>query len=189
MTPTILTLGLVLIWVGVFYVKRQNVNYQEQIESRTFWEREREANQTRKKDLSGLDYVHLELEKLPVDASSLHAGELSDLQISELERYESRIRRLASEKIVNLSGYSNTDLKLKYGAPNLPDLITYDQNYLTLLQTLSGWGRCLADYSLEPEAIQVLEYGVSVGMDMKKPLLLLADLQDKASAKSSADSR
>ena len=66
MTPTILTLGLVLIWVGVFYVKRQNVNYQEQIESRTFWEREREANQTRKKDLSGLDYVHLELEKLPV---------------------------------------------------------------------------------------------------------------------------
>lgn len=180
MTQTFFTLCLVLIWVGVFYVKRQNVTHQEEKESKAFWERESKANSTRKQDLTGLPYIHLDLEKLPMDTSSRCLSILSDSQVYELKRYESKIQKLASEKIVNLSMYSNTDLKLKYGAANLPVLMEYDQNYLTLLQTLSGWGSCLADCSMEKEAIQVLEYGVLVGMDMKKPLLLLQSLLNKS---------
>ncbi|MDD6207479.1 MAG: hypothetical protein PUB10_03040 [Clostridiales bacterium] len=181
MSPTFFTLCLVLIWVGVFYVKRQKVNHLEEKESRTFWERESRANSTRKQDLNELPYIELDPLKLPLDVSSRSDSSLSEQQILELNRYESRIQSLASKKIVNLSAYSNTDLKLKYGAANLPVLMEYDQNYLTLLQTLSGWGQCLADCSLDKEAIQVLEYGVLIGMDMKKPLLLLERLLNKSS--------
>lgn len=182
MTPTIFTLCLVLIWVGVFYVKRQDINRQEQQEAKSFWEREKEANSTRKQDISKLPYIELDLSKLPMGTAKSHSGSLTESQVYELKRYESIIEKLTSQKIVNLSQYSNTDLKLKYGAPNLPVLIQYDQNYLILIQTLSRWGNLLSECSMPDEAIQVLEYGVSCGMDMKQPLRLLENLLNGSEA-------
>ena len=46
------------------------------------------------------------------------------------------IEALKEKKILNLSGFTNTDLKLEYGVGNLTELTDYDNNYVTLSRSL-----------------------------------------------------
>lgn len=132
-----------------------------------FWEKERKSNQTRRQSLDTLDYIILPLDSLPLEA--LPADEvIQDCLCS--------IRSLSESKIVNLTGITNTELKLEYGAPNLTRLTEYDQNYTRLVRTLQKWADRLYENACFEEACTVLEFAVSTGTDVSASYTLLAKI-------------
>ena len=75
-------------------------------EKEQFLEKEREANSVRKQPLTDLEYIDIDLGSFPTI-------ETDDEYI--LERINTlQVLAGPDNKIVNLSSYSNTDLKLKY---------------------------------------------------------------------------
>ncbi len=132
-----------------------------------FWERESEANSVRKKSLDVLEYINIPLSSLPIQKNT------TDEQLME---YQEIITTLSESTIVNLTGISNTDLKLQYGAPNLPLLTEYDQNFILLVRTLNSWAHRLYDLGMITEAKTVLEYGIQCKTDVKAHYLLLAKI-------------
>ncbi len=132
-----------------------------------FWEREHKANATRRKSLDGLDYITIPMDKLPF-------GKCPENQ--EILYCEKHLKQLSTQKIVNLTGFTNTDLKLEYGAPNITSLTTYDQNYTTLVTNLQKWGKHLYDEGLYQDAATVLEFAVSTRTDVTATYKLLCDI-------------
>ena len=102
----------------------------------SFLAREKEANLAPVKSLKDLDYISIPLETLPFGALTGH---------KEIDHMEYTIRNLAKDtrKIVNLTGITNTDLKLMYGAANIVKLMEYDASYITLIKTLQEWADVL----------------------------------------------
>ena len=143
-----------------------------------FWELESRANTTRKKSLDGLAYIYLPLRDLPFLANTM------DNSDSELASIEKEVLAISEKKIVNLTGISNTELKLQYGAPNLEFLTEYDENFTLLCRLLFRWGTRLNELAFQREAIQVLEYGVHIGSDVRGHYLLLANLYRNTSQNS-----
>ena len=136
-----------------------------------FLAREREANSIRKQPLIGLEYIK-------PDLSSLPTIETSDEYI--LERLNT-LEVLSGEdtKIVNLSSYTNTDLKLKYGVANLTILTEYDQNFTALCRCLYELGKRLYEADDKNAAKAFLELGISCGTDLKSHYTLLADIYEE----------
>ncbi len=139
---------------------RKNAAAMEQ----AFWQRERAANSTRRKPLDDLNYIKLPMEIFPMDL-------LED--IPRVEDYRQIMLSLKDQPIVNFTGLSNTDLKLRYGAPNINLLTTYDQNYTLLARTLQQWAQALYDNGFSKEACQLLEFAVSTGTDVSATYRLL----------------
>lgn len=145
---------------------RQRMAYTSQKvekEKQAFIKREQEANQTRKQDISSLNYIKIPLDTLPMN----HTDEA-------LIRFQDRILALSKEQILNLSGFSNTDLKLKYGVANINFLSKCDSNYTQLVNTLYKWASRLYELNLKSDAKAVLEYGIQCNTDISKHYTLLA---------------
>lgn len=130
-----------------------------------FWDREREANLTRRKDISNLPYITIPYESLPLDA------------LPDSEEYRATVQQLQSlsgKQILDLSGQTNTDLKLAYGAANLPILMECDQNYLVLIRTLSRMAGLLSDAGKEDAAETVLCFAIDAGSTIRSDYEQLA---------------
>ena len=134
MSLKILASLIILIAVVAHTTKRQQRIAENR--EKEFWARERKANSVRKKPLDDLDYVKIPLDKLPMDA-------LPDNE--RAEEYRSLLTSLSTQPIVNLTGFTNTDLKLEYGTANITPLSQYDQNYTVLVRTLQQWADLLLD--------------------------------------------
>ncbi len=143
----------------LFADKRSNRNAQED-----FWEKEREANSTRRKSLDDLDYIQIPIAEFPMSL-------LDD--VSKAADYKQIIQSLSELPIVNFTGLSNTELKLRYGAPNIDLLSSYDQNYTLLVRTLQQWAQLLYDEGYVDEARHMLEFSVSTGTDVSGTYRLL----------------
>lgn len=137
--------------------------------SASFWQREAQADNVRRQSLDNLDYITIPLDSLPFFYGI-------DEKLDELQK---NITDLAPCTMVNLSNYTNTELKLMYGPANLPALTEYDQNYTRLVRTLYQWGNRLSEIGHDKEAIQVLEYAVSIKSDVTAGYLLLGKLYQK----------
>ncbi len=101
-----------------------------------------------------------------------HAAPLAE----ELANAEAELCKLADSRILNLTGISNTELRLTYGTANLELLTSYDQNFTVLIRTLQKWGALLASAGRPEDAVTVLSYAVSVGSDIAGTYALLARL-------------
>ena len=86
------------------------------------------------------------------------------------------MKELAEKPIVNLTGISNTDLKLTYGAANLESLSSYDENFTDLARTLLAWAERFHELGLNDDAIAVLEFGVDCKTDIYNHYMLLGKL-------------
>lgn len=162
MIPVFFILAILLVlWIR--YERRKSDRAISQA-TEAFWEKESRANLTRKQDISNLPYLTVPLERLP-----LH--EITDAETAE---QETKLRDLAARKIVNFTGITNTELKLKYGAPNINLLMEFDQNYLELVRTLNRYGKLLYDHGERDAAKTVLEYGIEIGTDVSANYTLLA---------------
>ena len=87
-----------LVWLSI---KLRKTNKKDD----SFWQREAEANNVRKQTLDNLDYI-----TIPIDSLPFFYG--IDKNLEELQN---TITSLSSCTIVNLSNYTNTELKLMYG--------------------------------------------------------------------------
>lgn len=133
--------------------------------SKDFMDAEQDANFSRKKDIEHLDYITIPLEKLYFFENNFD---------KEIDKYQNTIKELANKRILNLTGFSNTELKKQYGAANLQFLSEYDENYSTLVSTLAKWGNRLFTLGKIDEAVQVLEFGIRCKTDVTSNYTLLA---------------
>lgn len=163
----ILPFFLILLSAFAFLRNRSTRSFQEKQDS--FWEKENQANLTRRKDISNLDYIQIPLDTFPI-------GKFKD---DILSSQEDTLTDLSSRQILNLSGISNTDLKLQYGAANLPVLSECDANYIILARAIAAYGKRLAELGHSKEAITVLEFGVACKTDVSTNYTLLHSLYCK----------
>lgn len=153
-----------LIWLAYELRKHTRITQQERD---AFWEREHNADNVRRKDISSLDYIQIPFEELPF------TEHLTD---SNIVKCHTELNQLKEEKILNLTGQSNTDLKLTYGPANLEQLSQYDANYTSLVSTIARWGKLLYEQHDFENAKKVLEYGISIGTDVSTNYTILGQI-------------
>ncbi len=144
-----------------------------------FWKREYASNTTRKKDISGLGYLKVNLDALPFDYNSSNADIVSKQNL---------IKELSGKPMINLSSYTNTELKLKFGTANISALTEYDNDYASFITALDQWAVMLAGNDKDDSAVRVLEYAVECGSDITNTYRLLASLYAKSHNMSSLES-
>lgn len=153
---------------AAYFIARANqrTSRQNTQDTQNFWNRESESNFVRRADISNLDYLKPNLDSLPLDAAK-NLG-LTDI-IDKLEK-------LSHKKIINLSQYTNTDLKMMYGPANLDSLSEYDSNYIVLIRTLNTLGDAMYEKGDSQNAKCVYEYAISIGSDISNTYIMLGTI-------------
>ncbi len=159
----IASLLIFALFCGWSYFEVHKKMRQEAKKEEEFWDREIASNSVRRKPIDHLNYIKLP-EDLPVDLPK---------DSIELPNILKTIEELRSDRILNLTGYSNTDIKLEFGAANLTELSRYDDNFTALVTTLQKWADLLLDAGNDKEAVFLMEYIVSIGGDIGKTYRLL----------------
>lgn len=159
-------------FLALCYVVSRNVSRFKKTHGQSheeFLEQESRANSVRKADISALPYVEIPLAELPLDA-------LSACGYSALAE---ELRTLASVKILNLSMYTNTELKLMYGPANLTALSDCDDAYTSLIMLLNKIGASLLEADRPDDAEKFLSFAISIGSDITTSYTMLATLYAK----------
>lgn len=149
---------IILLFVAVFTfrIKKTSNDQDELIDN--FLENERNANNTRKKDISNLEYITIPEDLFPWD---IHSDT------------ENSLAALKNTKMLNLTGITNTELKLEYGVQNLDALSACDDAFTEFVRLLPTYAKELVA-SGRPEIAQAaLEFGVQNLTDSK---LVFTDL-------------
>uniref|UniRef100_UPI0040572A7F hypothetical protein n=1 Tax=Agathobacter sp. TaxID=2021311 RepID=UPI0040572A7F len=154
-----LIIFLIFIALLTYYI-RKNSNTQQKV-IKDFLDKEQAANHTRKQDISNLDYIAIPWEKLP-----------KDIQTPSKNAFWA----LYGKPILNLTGISNTDLKLRYGIANLETLSEYDSNFMEMVSLLPTYAEELMEQGYVSQAKDLLEFGISCNADSRKIYFLLADI-------------
>ena len=160
-------LATFILFIVLFNIRIRLVSRKEEQKEEKFWDRELRSNSVRKKSLDTLEYVHLPYDLLPFGT----AGD--DENLKEIE---DELTALKDLKIVNLTGITNTDLKLEYGTANITALTEYDQNYTSLVIALQKWGDALYTLGRFEDAASVLEFAVKTRTDITATYRLLIDM-------------
>lgn len=141
------------IFLGWMFYEHQKVRKSEQEATQDFWAREEEANRTRKKDISHLPLLSVKESEIPTVATSEDT----------ITYYIGQIQNIIKEPMLDLSEYSNTDLKLAYGVGNFKTLSDYDENFNSFLMNLSNLARAYAKSGFYEQArdtyLLALRYG------------------------------
>lgn len=131
-----------------------------------FWERERAADNVRRAPIDNLPYIQVTDEVIPViDTDNEHLTTLIN-QLSAMKEL----------KILNLSGKTNTDLKLEYGPANLPFLTECDTNFINFCRITNTLGKELVDNNYINQAIAIYEFAIFNGSDVSSCYSELAKL-------------
>lgn len=159
-------LTLFLIFLGWAAIKRRQASAQEKEIREAFWKKEEDANTTRRMDISQLPYIAIPYDRLPFQL----------IDSPEIQEQELILKQLSEKNILNLSGTSNTDIKLMYGAANLAALTEYDENFTTMCIALNQWGNLLYSMDKPEDARKVLEFAIASGSDISASYLTLATI-------------
>ena len=159
-------LASVIIFGFVIHHAIRKSNKESKSREEMFWEREEEANSVRKKGIENLPYITIPFEKLPMELLSDQPDIAACLET---------LHHLSGQKILNLTGYTNTDLKLTYGTANITALSAYDQNYTLLARTLQKWADLLWQKGYEKDACTIMEYALTTYTDISSTYYRLAE--------------
>lgn len=173
--PVILICVLMFVlWIRYQLNKTRNT---DKAANEAFWEQEDKANHTRNKPIDTIEYISVPLNKLPI----------LDTNDPELKALQTSLTDIASEKIADLSAYTNTQLKLAYGTGNFSRLSQFDTNYTILMQTLEK----LANYHLKmghtDAAIAYFDYAIECHSENAQTYVSLAKLYAKQNNTSKID--
>ena len=150
-----------ILFLAYYAYRRKQIDKVNTQKESDFWQRENDANSTRKQDITNLDYIQIPVGAYPNEG---------------YEETEQQLLALSEQKILNLTGISNTDLKLQYGVSNLAILSDCDERFTTLVRLLTDYAKGLAEHAHIDDAIRVLEFGVSIKSDVTENYTLLAGL-------------
>lgn len=157
-----LTIFIVFCLVLTYHIKKNDASQQKVMDE--FWEKERRSNAVRKKDISELDYITIPLDKFP---ARLHTST------------EEKFLALAEKRMLNLTGISNTDLKLAYGTANLAVLSEYDNNFTEMVALLPVYAEELQQAGFSEPAQMLLEFGITCNADSRKIYQMLVAIYDQ----------
>jgi len=188
-------LTLFLIFIIYLTIQLKRTSRDQEKHEAEYWKREHDANFVRKKNIDNLPYIAFDISQIP-----LH-DELKDVHISE---YIEELSTISGTKILNSTGKSNTDLKLEYGTANITKLTEYDNNYTVLVRNIARLAEKYLIHSaillenisiaadtqedkkasanaelsatLKSDARTLLEYGISIGTDVRMNYELLSAL-------------
>lgn len=164
---------LFIIVLRLFIIKGDKADEKAEAD---FWERERAANEVRRKSLDDLNYISIPFDRFPMEQPIGNTTEEKET----LTDCRATLTSLAEKKMVNFNGISNTDLKFSYGVANLPTLSEYDQNYTDLITCLQTFGKTLYTMDCLEEAKTVLEFSITTGSDIGDTFQTLAQIYAKA---------
>ncbi len=161
----VLTSLFIFIIIMHFKISRSGKELDHQLDD--FWDKENRANSVRKRPLDDLTYAEVPERFLnyPYDTE--------DDRVSEALRI---LNSLKDVPCVNLTGISNTDLKLKYGTANISKLTEYDQNYTLLVRSLNTLALSLHKKAQDEYAKEILEYAIDSGSDISSSYDVLSDI-------------
>ena len=159
--PILVFFVIFAVWL-MYEIKKSNRKSEQKFNE--FLEEERRADAVRKQNIDDLAYLAIPYDTLPFDETT----------VPPITGYQNAILALKEKRILNLTGYTNTELKLQYGAANLELLSEYDTNFTTLARNLARWGDVLYEQKQLTEAIQVLEYGIQIQTDVSSNYITLA---------------
>ena len=159
----ILPYFIIILIVLQFAIKKSTRNHKTRNEE--FLDRETKANQVRRKDISRLNYISIP-DNLPLINSGNDTFDRLMAEDSRMKRSYDTIQSLRDKKILNLTGISNTELKLSYGAANLKDAAAYleygisiksdiSSNYIDLAIIYASYGRKELISALKEQASQL----------------------------------
>ena len=104
----------IMLLLSVFLAFRyRQLNKKQSEDLDTFWDLERKARTTVKKDIDNLSYITIPMEKFPSDFTTE----------PDMAAFAEKAAVLSSEKILNLTGKSNTELKLSYGVNHFEEIV------------------------------------------------------------------
>ncbi len=162
----IFIVSILIINLFLYIHKSKNNKSMEQIRD-DFWTKERKANLTSRKSISDIDYIQIPIDDLPI---------VEQTNDSELAYIQSKIIKLSKEPIANFTGYSNTDLKLKYGVGNINHIIECDTNFTAFATLMYEWGLYYYNQNQNQKAQQILEVAINQRSDVSKSFTLLAEI-------------
>ncbi|MBQ9342158.1 MAG: hypothetical protein IJT81_07365 [Lachnospiraceae bacterium] len=160
-----LILPYILIIFGIVGLLRARAVKKDQKKRDDFFQKESEANSVKKRDISALPYIVPDEALLNTDSSDPKINEL----LSELKTFKDK-------KILNLTGISNTDLKLKYGTANITELSECDDNFTSYCKVLYSIGNAYNEIGDTVSARRFLEYAVGIRTDITDNYVLLANI-------------
>ncbi len=134
-----------------YYIKKGDTSQKEVMDG--FFEKERLANQVRKKDISQLNYITIPYEKIPHSINT---------------PTEKAFFSFGEKTMVNFNGITNTDLKLQYGTANLNLLSEYDANYMDMITLLPDYINELLEAGYTDTAQMLLEFAIDTKADSRK---------------------
>ncbi len=141
-------------------------------DKKAFLEKESEANFVRRQNIDNLPYIRIKLSRLPI---GVYEGD--DERIAyDIKTSEEELTALSEKRILNLSGVSNTELKLTYGPANLDALSSYDENFTRLIFNLNRLGLALFEAGLIKESEDTLYYACELGSDIRATYNTLLDI-------------
>lgn len=159
----------ILLLILLLKHRLNSLEHLEEQENDAFWSKENKASLPIQKSMDDLVFLTIPADRLP----------FHDATDAKLIAIQNTILELSQQKICNLSGISNTDLKLKYGAGNLSELSEYDQNYAALLRTLADWSARLFELGYDEDALTVANYALDCKTDVSKTYSTLARIYKK----------
>ncbi len=161
--PCLTIFMIFIIWLSF---RLSKVKHSMADKEEAFWDKELKANSTPKKDIDNLNYITIPLEKFPSDFTS--DAELLDIV--------DKLNVLSSERILNITGISNTDIKLSYGVGNFDKVSKYGDNFDTLTVLINQYAKKALELNREDIALPVLEFAIGIKTDISESYTLLADI-------------
>lgn len=132
------------------------INKSDKLEAKyqeDFFANERKANLTRKQSTDDLVRITLP------DDFIFHP------ENDELNSIECKLKDTFSHEIINLTGYTNTDLKLAYGRANIDYLSECDGYFTKLVTQLQSLASALYENELHEDCKKILDFAISIKAD------------------------
>ena len=154
-----------LLFLILLAIRLRSLTAKQEQQEAEFWAKEQKANTTPAKDISNLRYITIPIEKFPLNFSS-------DEKVLEIEK---ELKELSGHRLLNLSGVSNTDLKLTYGVPNFETMSKIGEDFDRVCILLNQYSAALMEAGRTDDVITVLEFAVGAGTDISQCYTRLAE--------------
>ena len=128
-----------------------------------FWKKEQDSYKTPSRPASSLEFITFP-DDLPLHIST------DNPQIKE---YQETLVNITKNRVINLSGISNTDIRTMYGKHYMEELSKADGRFTVMCRTLNRLSEAYMELGYEKEAYRLLEFASSVGSDVREGWLTL----------------
>ncbi len=163
-----------IIFIVWLHYKKNKATKETKRQSKEFWQMEEAANHARNKDISQLPYFKPDINDIP----------MLKLEDANCQFYQEQIRTCMKSPMIDLSDYTNTELKLAYGVGNFKTLSDYDENFNSFLMNLSNLAKSYCDMELWEEASLTYQLCIRYGSDKSTDYLALGNIYAHTNSRS-----